>query len=80
MTSMLPPSKDEQKERSEKLCDLVKMAMDKFNAMSQEEQRAHRNAQCRSWIIGEMMLENPDMTLERAEKLADECLREAGRI
>ena len=78
MATMLPPQTDEQRERADRLRTMVKTAMEQFNALSPEQQREHRNAQRRSWIIGETMLENPSMTRADAERLADECLREAG--
>ncbi len=40
------------------------------HVMTPEERRHQR----RSWVIGEMMLEHPDMTREQAEKLADSVL------
>ena len=51
------------------LMELLKRAQEKFDALSPEEQRAHRKAQRKSWVIGEMMLEHPEMTREQAEKL-----------
>jgi hypothetical protein len=38
------------------------------HVMTPEEKRAQR----RSWVIGEMMLERPEMTREYVEKLLDE--------
>lgn len=51
------------------LMELIKWAQEKFDALSPEEQRAHREAQRKSWAIGEMMLEHPDLTREQAEEL-----------
>lgn len=51
------------------LMELLKRAQEKFDALSPEEQRAHRKAQRKSWVIGEMMLEHPEMTREQAEEL-----------
>ena len=45
----------------------IRAAMEAFNAMSPEEQRAHRVAQRKSWVVGEMMLEHPEMTRAEAE-------------
>jgi hypothetical protein len=50
---------------------LVKDAVAKFNALSPEQQREHRRAQRKSYVVGEMMLEHPEMTRERAESLYD---------
>ena len=65
----LPPQTDEQRKRSEELAAAVKRSIEAFNAMSPDEQRAHREAQRRSWVVGEFMLENPDATREYAESL-----------
>jgi hypothetical protein len=35
-------------------------------------------AQRRSWCVGEMMLDHPEMTKEQANKLHDEALRSLG--
>ena len=51
------------------LLELIKRAQEKFDALSPEEQRAHRKAQRKSYVIGEMMLEHPEMTREQAEEL-----------
>lgn len=48
---------------------LVKEACARFDALTPVEQRAHREAQRHSWVIGELMLENPNMTREYAENL-----------
>lgn len=40
----------------------------RHHVMTPEEKRAQR----RSWVIGEMMLEHPEMTREYVEKLLDE--------
>lgn len=51
---------------------LVKAAVERFNALPPEQQRAHRAAQRRSWVVGEMMLEHPEMSRAAAEALFDE--------
>ena len=48
---------------------LIKDAMAKFDALSPEQKREHRLAQRKSWVIGEMLLEHPEMTREYAEKI-----------
>lgn len=32
---------------------------------------AEQDAQCKSWVIGEMMIEHPEMTREEAERIYD---------
>lgn len=49
------------------LARLVAEANARFDALTPEEQRAHREAQRKSWVIGELMLEHPDLTKEQAE-------------
>ncbi len=48
---------------------LIKEAIAKFDALSPEQQREHRRAQRKSWVLGEMMLEHPEMTREQAEEI-----------
>lgn len=71
---MLPPQTEEQKRKSESLRELIAKAQVKFDALSYEEQQAHREAQRRSWVVGETMLENPDMTREEAEALYESAI------
>jgi hypothetical protein len=75
MTLRMKPGPD----RSE-LAELVKRKQAEFDALPPEQQQEIRRAQRRSWVLGETMLANPDMTRERAEELVDQCLREAGYI
>ena len=51
---------------------LIKEACARFDALSPEQQREHRRAQRKSWVVGEMLLAHPDMSREHAEKLWDE--------
>lgn len=44
------------------------------HVMTPQEKAAQR----RSWCVGEMMLEHPEMTRERANALHDEALRSLG--
>lgn len=67
----LPPQTEEQRAKSDELRSLVKRSIDRFNAMSPEEQRTVREAQRKSWVIGEFMLSNPDATREYAEAIYD---------
>lgn len=67
----LPPQTEEQRVKSDELRLLVKQSIDRFNAMSPEDQRKEREAQRKSWVIGEFMLSNPDVTREYAEAIYD---------
>ena len=42
-----------------------------YNAMTLEQQQKLHDMQRRSWGIGELMLEHPDMTREQAEDIYD---------
>ena len=50
---------------------LVEQACARFNALSPEQQREEMRAQRKSWVIGEMLLEHPEMTREYAEQIYD---------
>ncbi len=50
---------------------LVKEASAKFNALPPGQQDEHRRAQRKSWVVGEMMLDHPDMTRAQAAELYD---------
>jgi hypothetical protein len=56
------------------LLELLNKAKGRWEAMSPEERREQLRAQRRSWVIGEMMLEHPDMTRERAEQIFDQMI------
>jgi hypothetical protein len=56
---------------TEKLTKLVRDAVERFNALSPEEKRKHREAQRRSFVIGNLMLDHPEWTREYAERLYD---------
>lgn len=60
------------------LARLVAEACAAFDALPPAEQRAHRQAQRRSWAIGELMLAYPNMTREDAERRIDDALAEVG--
>jgi hypothetical protein len=51
---------------------LVEDAVARFEAMSSEQQREMRRAQRKSWVVGEMMLEHPEMARSYAELLYDD--------
>jgi hypothetical protein len=50
------------------LAQLVQDARAAFDALTPEQKRAHRDAQRKSWVVGELMLEHPDLT--RGEAVA----------
>jgi hypothetical protein len=52
----------------------IKESIEFFNRMSPEEQHEHRAAQKKSWVIGEMMLEHPEMTREEVERIYNSIL------
>lgn len=51
------------------LQELLRKAVEAFNSLTPEQQIAHRREQRKSWVIGEMMLEHPEMTREEAEQI-----------
>jgi hypothetical protein len=51
---------------------LVQEAMANFDALTLAEKREPRRAQTISWVIGEMLLEHPEMSREEAERVFDE--------
>jgi len=53
------------------LDQLVKEAVDRFNALSSEQQKEMYRAQRKSWVVGEMILEHLEMSREEAEALYD---------
>lgn len=53
---------------------LIREAVAKVNAMTPEECGAMHEAQRKSWVIGEMMLEHPGMTREEAERIYNEIM------
>lgn len=50
---------------------LVKEAIARFAALSPDQQREHRRTHRISWVVGEMMLQHPDMTREQVAELYD---------
>ncbi|MBO4228051.1 hypothetical protein [Bradyrhizobium neotropicale] len=54
------------------LAEALERAVAALNKMSPEEKREMHRAQRKSWVIGEMMLEHPEMSREEAERLYDE--------
>jgi hypothetical protein len=64
--TLFPP-----KDRPE-LNALLRDAVAKFDAMPLEKQKEMRRAQRKSWVVGEMLLEHPEMTREEAERLYEQ--------
>ena len=60
----------------ETLQNAVQKAAEWFNSLTPEQQREHRQAQRKSWVKGETMLECPDMTEAEFERLWDRIERE----
>jgi hypothetical protein len=58
---------------TEEFMELTKKAQERFDALPAKEKLAHREAQRRSWVIGALMLENPSMTKEEANKIYDKA-------
>lgn len=55
-----------------KLDTLLRQALAKVNAMSPAERKAMYEAQQRSWVIGEMLIEHPEMSRAEAERIYEE--------
>ena len=53
---------------------LLERSVARWKAMTPTEQRELAQAQRKSWVIGEMMLEYPDMTRDRAEELFNQII------
>lgn len=61
-----PPLKD----RPE-LTKLLQEAVERFDALTPAQKLEMQMAQRRSWVIGNMMLSNPHMSRDYAERLYD---------
>ena len=70
MTTRRFASSIERPELDALLCEAQK----RYDAMSPEEKRAMHDAQRKSWVIGETMLEHPEMTREEAEDLYEKVI------
>ena len=55
------------------LGELVRQAVEKFEALTVDQKREHRAAQRRSWVRGELRMQYPDMTVDEANALIDRC-------
>lgn len=51
---------------------LIEEAIARFDALTPEQKQAHFQVQRKSWCIGNMLLDHPEMTREYAEKIWDE--------
>lgn len=51
---------------------LLREAVAAFDKLTPEQQKEHRRAQRKSWVIGEFMLAHPEATREYAERIYDE--------
>ena len=49
----------------------IERAVAAYNSMTPQQKREMHETQRRSWVIGEMMLEHPDMSREYAEMIYD---------
>lgn len=56
------------------LKDLCEKAMERFNALSPEEQAEHRRQQAISFVFGNCALSNEDVTREMCEDIVDESI------
>jgi hypothetical protein len=54
------------------LDELVRRAKEAFDRLTPEEQAAHRDAQRRSWVYGNVALSNPEVTREMVDRVIDE--------
>ncbi len=53
------------------LAELLAKSRAAYNAMTPEQKKEMHSAQRMSWVIGEMMLEHPEMTREEAIAIYD---------
>lgn len=53
---------------------LIDRAREMVKTMSPEERSKMRAAQGRSWVVGEMMLEDENLTLEEANRRVDAAI------
>ena len=51
------------------LANAIERARVAYNAMTMEQRREMHAAQRKSWVIGNMMLDHPDMSREYAEAI-----------
>lgn len=53
-------------------------AQQSFDRMSPEQKREMREAQRKSWVVGEFMLEHPDASREYAEEVYEKVVLGVG--
>lgn len=53
---------------------LLVQAQERFDAMTPEQKREHREAQRKSWVVGETMLAHPEMSREQAEEIYEKVI------
>lgn len=61
------------KDRPE-LTALLARAKEAYAAMTPEQKREQMDAQRKSWVIGNMMLDHPEMTREEVEHIYSEVI------
>jgi len=49
-------------------------AQKRYDAMTPEQKKEMREAQRKSWVVGETMLEYPEMTREQAEEIYEKAV------
>jgi hypothetical protein len=54
-------------------------AQARYDAMTAEQKKEMREAQRKSWVIGETMLEHPEMSRVQAEELYEKVILGIGR-
>lgn len=73
--SPVPPPNPQVLNQMTDLEILVKAAVARYDELTPEQKRTHRAAQAKSWVIGEMLLEHPEMTRDHAEKIWENLSR-----
>jgi hypothetical protein len=53
---------------------LIEASIERVKNMTPVEKKTMLKAQQRSWVVGEMMLEHPEMSREQVEKIYEEIL------
>ncbi len=61
---------------SPELSEALNKALDWFEGLTPEQKRQHLAEQRKSWVIGEMMLEHPNMTRAEAEAIYNKATGE----
>lgn len=53
---------------------LLQRAVAAFNALTPEQQREHMQAQRKSWVVGNMLLDHPEMDRAHVERIYDQVV------